>query len=108
MKKKHSLSDEKRPEFYQGLSGTFKKKLVVRKGLEYYLRGQAARTVAAVVEAVKPASSTYEYMGWRRSVLPEIGELRCRDLKAETLRAVLRKHAQPGKSYEVVIKIRFR
>src|SRR6266480_4654359 len=33
-----------------------------------------------------------EYI-FRRSILPEIGELRCRDLKAEHLRAVLRKVA---------------
>jgi hypothetical protein len=33
-----------------------------------------------------------EYL-FRRSILSEIGELRCRDLKAEHLRAVLRKLA---------------
>ena len=44
---------------------------------------------------------------FRRSILPEIGELRCRDLKAEHLRAVLRKLAGTGLSYESVSKVRF-
>src|SRR5262249_10253772 len=38
-----------------------------------------------------------EYL-FRRSVLPEIGELRCRDLRAQHLRAVLRKLAGSGLS----------
>jgi hypothetical protein len=44
---------------------------------------------------------------FRRSILPEIGELRCRDLKAEHLRAVLRELAATGLSYESVSKVRF-
>ena len=60
----------------------------------------------------------YENGDWRKAsgqeakyiftnfILPEIGEHRCRDLKAEHLRAVLRKFAQSGKSYESVGKIR--
>jgi hypothetical protein len=36
-----------------------------------------------------------EYL-FRRSIVPEIGELRCRDLKAAHLRAVLRKLAGNG------------
>ena len=47
-----------------------------------------------------------EYV-FRRSILGEIGELRCRDLKAAHLRAVLRKAASTGLSYESVSKIRF-
>jgi site-specific recombinase XerC len=47
-----------------------------------------------------------EYL-FRRSILSEIGELRCRDLKAEHLRAVLRKLAGTGLSYEPVSKVRF-
>jgi integrase len=47
-----------------------------------------------------------EYL-FRRSVLSEIGELRCRDLKAEHLRAALRKLAGTGLSYESVSKVRF-
>ena len=47
-----------------------------------------------------------EYL-FRRSILSEIGELRCRDLKAEHLRAVLRKLAGTGLSYESVNKVRF-
>jgi len=47
-----------------------------------------------------------EYL-FRRSVLPEIGELRCRDLQAEHLRAVLRKLAGTGLSHESVSKVRF-
>jgi len=46
-----------------------------------------------------------EYL-FRRSILPEIGELRCRDLKAEHLRAVLRKLAGTGLSYESVSKVK--
>ena len=41
------------------------------------------------------------------SILSEIGEMRCRDLKAEHLRAVLRKLAGTGLSYESVSKVRF-
>ena len=44
---------------------------------------------------------------FRRSILPVIGELRCRDLKAEHLRAVMRKLAGTGLSYESVDKVRF-
>jgi site-specific recombinase XerC len=47
-----------------------------------------------------------EYL-FRGSVLPEIGELRCRDLKADHLRVVLRKLASAGLSYESVSKVRF-
>ena len=47
-----------------------------------------------------------EYL-FRRSILPEIGELRCRDLKAENLRGVLRKLAEAGLSHESVSKVRF-
>jgi site-specific recombinase XerC len=47
-----------------------------------------------------------EYL-FRQSVLPEIGELRCRDLKADHLRNVLRKLANAGLSYESVSKVRF-
>lgn len=47
-----------------------------------------------------------EYL-FRRSILPEIGELRCRDLKAEHLRKVLRAVAATGVSYESVSKVRF-
>ena len=47
-----------------------------------------------------------EYV-FRRSILPEIGELRCRDLKAEHLRAVLRKVTSTGVSHESVNKVRF-
>ncbi len=47
-----------------------------------------------------------EYL-FRRSVLPEIGELRCRDLRAEHLRAVLRRLAGAGLSRESVSKVRF-
>jgi integrase len=43
---------------------------------------------------------------FRRSILPEIGELRCRDLKAEHLRGVLRKLAGTGLSYESVSKVK--
>ena len=44
---------------------------------------------------------------FRRSILPEIGDMRCRDLKAEHLRSVLRKLAATGLSYESVNKVRF-
>src|SRR5262245_38409901 len=47
-----------------------------------------------------------EYL-FRRSILPEIGGLRCRDLKAEHLRTVLRKLAGTDLSYESVSKVRF-
>ena len=43
---------------------------------------------------------------FRRSILSEIGELRCRDLKAAHLRAVLRKLAGTGLSYESVSKVK--
>jgi integrase len=43
----------------------------------------------------------------RRSILSEIGDLRCRDLKAEHLRGVLRKLAGTGVSAESVSKVRF-
>jgi len=46
-----------------------------------------------------------EYL-FRRSILSEIGELRCRDLKAAHLRAVLRKLASTGLSYESVSKVK--
>jgi integrase len=46
-----------------------------------------------------------EYL-FRRSILSEIGELRCRDLKAAHLRAVLRKLAGTGLSYESVSKVK--
>ena len=44
---------------------------------------------------------------FRRWILPEIGELRCRDLKAEHLRAVLRKVAGTGLCYQSVNQVRF-
>ena len=47
-----------------------------------------------------------EYL-FRRSILPEIGDMRCRDLKAEHLRTVLRNLAATGLSYESVNKVRF-
>ena len=43
----------------------------------------------------------------RNLILPEIGELRCRDLKADHLRNVLRKRANAGHSREYVNKVRF-
>jgi integrase len=46
-----------------------------------------------------------EYL-FRRSILSEIGELRCRDLKAEHLRSVLRKLAARGLSYESVSQVK--
>lgn len=46
-----------------------------------------------------------EYL-FRRSILPAIGELRCRDLKAENLCAILRTLAHSGLSYESVGKVR--
>jgi integrase len=54
----------------------------------------------------KATGQEAEYL-FRRSVLPVIGELRCRDLKAENLREVLRKLAGAGLSYESVTKVRF-
>ena len=54
----------------------------------------------------KASGPEAEYL-FRRSLLPEIGELRCRDLKAEDLRAVLRKRAGTGVSRESVSKVRF-
>jgi Protein of unknown function (DUF1592)/Protein of unknown function (DUF1588) len=47
-----------------------------------------------------------EYL-FRRSILPEIGGLRCRDLKAEHLRTLLRKLAGKDLSYESVSKVKF-
>ena len=46
-----------------------------------------------------------EYL-FRRSILSEIGELRCRDLKAEHLRVALRKLAAKGLSYESVSQVK--
>jgi integrase len=43
---------------------------------------------------------------FRRSILPEIGEIRCRDLRAETLRGVLRKLASAGSSYGSVSHVK--
>ena len=37
---------------------------------------------------------------FRRSILPDIGECRCRDLRADSLRTVLRKFAGAGASYD--------
>jgi hypothetical protein len=54
----------------------------------------------------KGSGQEAEYL-FRRSVLPEIGELRCRDLQAEHLRAVLRKLAGAGLGHESVGKVRF-
>jgi integrase len=54
----------------------------------------------------KASGQEAEYL-FRRSILPEIGELRCRDLKAEHLRAVLRKLAGTELCYESVSKVRF-
>jgi integrase len=54
----------------------------------------------------KATGQEAEYV-FRRSILPEIGELRCRDLKAADLRAVLSKAASTGLSYESVSKVRF-
>ncbi len=45
-----------------------------------------------------------EYL-FQRSILPEIGELRCRDLKAE--HPVLRKLAGANLSYDSISKVRF-
>jgi site-specific recombinase XerC len=42
----------------------------------------------------------------RRSILSEIGELRCRDLEREHLVAVLRKRAQDSVCFESVGKVR--
>jgi len=54
----------------------------------------------------KATGQEAEYL-FRRSILPEIGGLRCRDLKAEHLRTVLRTLAGAGLSYESVSKVRF-
>ena len=54
----------------------------------------------------KATGQEAEYL-FRRSILPEIGELRCRDLKAEHLRTLLRKLAATDLSYESVNKVRF-
>jgi len=43
---------------------------------------------------------------FRRHVLPEIGEFRCRDLRAESLRGVLRKLANAGSSYGSVSQVK--
>ena len=43
---------------------------------------------------------------FRRSILPEIGEFRCRDLRAESLRGVLRKLASAGSSYGSVSQVK--
>ena len=53
----------------------------------------------------KATGQEAEYL-FRRSILSEIGELRCRDLKAVHLRAVLRKLAGAGLSYESVSKVK--
>jgi site-specific recombinase XerD len=53
----------------------------------------------------KASGQEAEYL-FRRSILPEIGGLRCRDLKAEHLRSVLRKLAASGLSYESVSQVR--
>lgn len=44
---------------------------------------------------------------FRRWILPEIGEMRCRDLQPEHLRAVLRQMAQAGLNRGTVDKVRF-
>jgi integrase len=54
----------------------------------------------------KATGQEAEYL-FKRSILPQIGELRCRDLKAEHLRGVLRSLAATGLSYESVSKVRF-
>jgi site-specific recombinase XerC len=54
----------------------------------------------------KATGQEAEYL-FRRSILPEIGGLRCRDLKAEHLRTLLRKLAGTDVSYESVSKVRF-
>lgn len=54
----------------------------------------------------KGSGQEAEYL-FRLSILPEIGEVLCRDLKAEHLRAVLRKLAGTGLSHESVSKVRF-
>jgi site-specific recombinase XerC len=43
---------------------------------------------------------------FRRSILPEIGEFRCRDLRAESLRGVLCKLAAAGASYGSVSQVK--
>jgi site-specific recombinase XerC len=53
----------------------------------------------------KATGQEAEYL-FRRCILPEIGELRCRELKAVQLRAVLRKLAGTGLSYESVNKVK--
>ena len=54
----------------------------------------------------KATGQEAEYL-FRRSILPMIGEMRCRDLKAAHLSNVLRKLAATGLSYESVSKVRF-
>jgi hypothetical protein len=46
-----------------------------------------------------------EYL-FRRFVLPRIGDSRCRDLKAERLRAILRDLASAGRDYAEVKRVR--
>jgi hypothetical protein len=53
----------------------------------------------------KASGQEAEYL--LRSILSEIGELRCRDLQAEHLRAILRKHADRGLAYDSANKFRF-
>lgn len=43
---------------------------------------------------------------FRKYILPDIGGMRCRDLRPEHLRAVLRKHASAGLSYGPVSQIK--
>jgi integrase len=43
---------------------------------------------------------------FRRSILPDIGECRCRDLRADNLRGVLRKLAGAGASYGSVSQVK--
>lgn len=46
-----------------------------------------------------------EYL-FRRFILPSIGDCRCRDLKAEDLRTILRELANAGRMYEEIKKVR--
>jgi hypothetical protein len=54
----------------------------------------------------KASGQEAEYL-FRRSILPEIGGLRCRDLKAGHLLTLLRKLAGTDLSYESVSKVKF-
>ena len=54
----------------------------------------------------KASGQEAEYL-FRRSILPALGECRCRELKSEDLRAVLRKLASAGLGRESVSKVRF-